>query len=91
MSMSKLWELVMDREAWRAAIHGVTKTRTRLRDWTELNWSGPAWFKLYWLRVDFVQAELFLLCQKIVDRLMMTGSLPSVYSSDYHSGYFTKL
>ena len=49
VSLSELRDLVMDREAWRAAIHGVTKSRTRLSNWTELNWTegnGQLWVLL---------------------------------------------
>ena len=39
MSLSKLWELLMHREAWPAAVHGIVNKRTQLSNWTELNWS----------------------------------------------------
>ena len=56
MSLSELRELVMDREAWHAAIHGVTKSRTRLSNWIELNWTTitiyfpllVGFFLVYW-------------------------------------------
>ena len=56
MSLSKLLELVMDREAWRAAIHGAAKSRTWLSDWTELNCGLPcscgAWAWYPWVTCD---------------------------------------
>ena len=50
VSLSELRELVMDREAWRAEIHGVAKSRTRLSDWTELNW---------WIKKQFQGPRLY--------------------------------
>ena len=55
VSLSELQELVMDREAWRAAIHGVARRQTRLSDWTELNWTDVhiLWKNRIWVTADF--------------------------------------
>ena len=43
MSLGELQELVIDREAWQAGVHGVTKSQAWLSDWTELNWKFKGW------------------------------------------------
>ena len=58
MSLSKLRELVMDREAWRAVIHGAAKSRTRLSDWTELNYKIHL-CQWYFLHVSHIKDNWF--------------------------------
>ena len=53
MSLSKFRELVMDREAWHAVVHGVSKSQTRLSDWTELNWIDAALSLIYPFYADY--------------------------------------
>ena len=69
VSLSELRELVMDREAWRAAIHGVTKSRTWLSDWTELN---------------LILANLWLLLSHSFSLTFLSLILPTRQSWDVH-------
>ena len=77
VSLSEFQEIVMDREAWRAVIHGVAKSWTRLSDWTELNWMGlDAMILIFWI-LSFKPA-FSLSSFTFIKRLFSSSSLSAI-------------
>ena len=87
MSLSKLRKLVMDREAWHAAIHGVAKGWTRLSDWTELNCNLPGSPVLHYL-LEFLQTHVHWVGDAIQPSHPLSSPFPPAPNPSLHQGLF---